>query len=285
MLDFNEFDIDEFVGHDRKQLLEEAVDIIRYGDLSQSSESVTDNEEIAKRVEEFFIEKISLNEPDAVLLDEEELKRQVVKKSEIESFLIYNIEIPVGLWSSMDQAFTHMICEIKFGSENNAENDMLIIKNIFPETLIHTQATIQIGLNVGIDNNLQYKVVDDSNENGASAAGKSSFVFGPFHYQLFRKKVNSACLGLTCKWEFEGRENIEKEQIKLMMIIKAPKDKENPIHISGWAAAWRKFPILTADIKAFFPYFTKPMQTLFKKNLPVCCKGEWDIQLPVAVSK
>ncbi len=289
---------------ERQELLEEAIECVRYADFLSGSdredklETKALKERTIKLLEGLRKERVSFAlKPDIYRLSEKDLKGEQQKlsseiKAKMRNHHFYKIDIPIILKSAPEWAFTDLICDVVFcPDEKKSEEVSLlpIIHDLFPSDEWQEIFKLQDSLTVGIDENLAFRAEVEKLEgkwkNLSSNAqakvaikigGGFQLAFGPFSYRIRQARIKSDGIGdVQGSWELNGIEYVNEQDVKLGIILTVPKSRKKSINAMGALEVRHDFQVWSADLLHFKRFFRGAIQQLLEGGATIQADREW----------
>ena len=289
----------------RQELLEEAIECVRYAEIDLGEESQEKpktkvlKEEAIKLLEGLKKERVNFaSKPDVYRLREQDLKGEQEKlspeiKAKMNNHHFYKIDIPLTLKSAPNWAFTDLICDVVFcpGEQETGQVKQLpTIHALFPSDEWQEILKLEDSLTLGLDENLTFRAEVEKLEGkwknlssdaqakvAAKLGGSIQLAFGPFSYRIRQAKIKSRGLGdVQGSWELNGTEYVDEQDVKLGIILTVPKSRKQSVNAIAALEARHSFKIWTGDLLPFHQYLTGTVETLLKGGVPVTTTQTWE---------
>lgn len=218
-----------------------------------------------------------------------EMPRELAKKMEDQSF--FRVIVPITLFPSSGWAFTRLESWLHLCPNESDPHNMVTIHDLFPNDIWTDVLKFKDGLQVGLDNHLNFNLSITKIEGhfdsvgmatGAQTKGdvglSASLVIGPFNYKLRRSEVRARGKGnVECFWRMDGKDHVDQEDVHLEIIISVPKNRNRPVELIGQARARHEFQPLIADVVKDWPrYIHQRLHSFFESGAPVTASMKWD---------
>ncbi len=197
--------------------------------------------------------------------------------------------------------FWRLTCELDFSPKGNGEP---IIQNLFPTQQWRSLMSFGVGMEVGLNGNLDWNVGVDSDqlaelakllpgELEANVGNKDNFkaflAIPAYRYELGHPEILTNGEGnSTCYWRIQDKELQKIGTAKFAIAFKVPKRTES-ITLRGRAWAEPDLNWLTADIRDIFGELSDQLKQLLRQKNEVAdrfARGvdgeEWRLTLPKA---
>jgi hypothetical protein len=264
----------------------------------------------AEAVDSLFQSRVSFGAPTDRLihLTEETFKNSGTELNDIykqqmqEQFDFYYMTLTVDLRPERVARFWRLTCELDFGPKGSGEP---IIQNLFPTQQWRSVMISGVGMEVGLNGNLDWNVGVDSSqlaqllqslpgELKANVANKDEFkaflAIPAYRYELGHPEILTNGEGnSTCYWRIQDQELQKIGTAKFAIVFKVPKGTES-ITLRGTAWAEPDINWLTADIKDVFGELSDGLKQLLRqknKEASRFARGdaeEWTLTLPKTAS-
>ena len=265
----------------RDDLLNEALEIIRFGDVSLGKEQSLElkKQQAIELLEKFQAEQVRFSP----LLDIRALNsldfegQQIALSRELQAKMLvndfYQVNIPIMLFPKSGWAFTRLECNIEF-CPNESEHRP-VVHDMFPHDVWAEVMSLNTQLNISLDHNLSFKAQQET-EVKMELSGR--FKAGGFSYHVRRSKVLARGRGdVGCFWRLDGKDYVNDEDIMLRVILTVPKTRTKPLHAIGSLRAYHDFQLGSADIfKDYAQDFSKVLKSLFLNGIPVDATMVWE---------
>lgn len=288
---------------DRKQLLEEAIELIQFSDIELGDEipaievdslkekAVALLQDLKKEQVEFSPKLIvsPLTQEDCQVDSEQglaEIKRKLRKHD------FYKVDIPITLKSAPDWAFSNLVCNIAFcpDEEDSKQVHLLpTIHDIFPSDEWQEILNFQTSLTLGLDENFAFRVEVEKTEGkwqqleGEAQAklavqlrGGMKLAFSPFSYQIRKTQIKGRGRGnVKAFWELQGNNYVNEQEIVLGLILMIPKSRNKPISAIGALEVHHDFQVWSADLLHFKRFFQGTIQQFFEGGAAIRKTQDW----------
>lgn len=288
---------------DRQQLLEEAIEIVRFSDIELGDE-IPEKEvdplkekavallEGLKKEQVEFSPKLSvypLTQEDYPI-DAEPLLNEIKKKMREHDF--YKVDIPITLKSAPDWAFSSLVCNLAFcpDEEDSKQVHLLpTIHDIFPSDEWQEILNFQDSLTLGLDENLAFRAEVEKIEGkwqqlggeaqaklAVQVGGGMKLAFGPFSYRIRKAQIKSRGRGnVKAFWELQGTKYVNEQDVMLGVIFMDPKSRNKPISAIGALSAHHDFQVWSADLLHFKRFFQGTIQQFFEGGAAIQKTQVW----------
>ncbi len=285
----------------REELLAEALEIIRYSDVTlsdKSSQVIDENKAQAiDLIDKLQNEQASFSPKlDVIPLTKEKFEQDNLKlvddlEYRMKNNNFYLISIPITLFPKAGWAFTRLECHLEFCPEENDANQRPIIHDIFPDNVWQEILTFEDSLNLGLDENLAFRAEVEKLEGNwkklsgeaqaklsANLGGKANLVVGPFSYRIRRPEIyGTGKKDVKAFWRLDGTKYVQGEDVSLGVVLSVPKTRTLPVSASGVLRAYHDSQLLLSNIfKDWFPTFSSLLKSFFKKGSPVQSEQKWE---------
>ncbi|MEI7866291.1 MAG: hypothetical protein WCI11_00260 [Candidatus Methylumidiphilus sp.] len=265
----------------RDDLLNEALEIIRFGDVSLGKkQSLEFKKQLAiELLEKFQTEQVRFSpQLDIRTLNSLDFKDQQISLShELQAKMLvndfYQVNIPIMLFPKSGWAFTRLECSIEFCPDESEHRP--IVHDMFPHDIWADVISLNTQLNISLDHNLSFK---PEKETELKMGLSGHFKAGVFSYNVRRAKVLARGRGdVGCFWRLDGKECVNNEDTLLSVILAVPKTRKKPLHAIGSLRAYHDFQLGSADIfKDYTQDFSKVLKSLFSTGIPVDATMVWE---------
>lgn len=284
----------------RSALLEEALEIIAYGDVCLGERKSV---EVADETKRQLLEKIKRLQQEQIrfspkldirIIDPAELRgsgkeisRDVQAKMQVYDF--YQIVIPVTLKSRVGWAFSRLECELRFCEGETDSSQVPVVYDMFPKDDWVDVLKAGIDCTVTLNEQMQFSAIPEETaefvqaQAGTEFQGKiKSFLSASFRYRLRRPKIKvRGKLDSVCFWQLDGKEYVDEESVLLGVLLLVPKTRKDPVTVTAEAIAYHDFQFLTADIfSGYFREFDEKLKSFFRAGLPLRAETDWQHVLP-----
>jgi hypothetical protein len=286
---------------DRNDLLVEAIDRLKFSKTMLGGDNVKRSSTTNNPAEVDLFEKLNKEQ----ILFSPKLDVQAIKKADFEKKgvelpielrkkmgeqVFFRVIVPITLFPTSGWAFTRLESWLRLCPNEENSNKMVTIHDLFPSDAWTDVLKFQDGLQLGLDNQLNFKLSVDKIKGkfdsfdvvaeaqaGGDVGLSASLIVGPFAYRLRRSDVRARGKGnVECFWRMDGKDHVDQEDIHLDIIIAVPKTRQEQVELIGQARARHEFQPLLADVVKDWPrYFHQRMQSLFESGAPVTANMEW----------
>lgn len=286
----------------RDELLAEALEIIRYSDVTlssnQSPEEINEKKAQAIDTTKKLKEEQALFSPrlDVIPLTKEKFEQRNIQLPDDLEYRMKNndfylISIPVTLFPLAGWAFTRLECYLEFCPEEKDANQRPIIHEIFPEDVWQEILTFEDSLNLGLDENLAFRAEIEKLEGkwkqlsgdvqgkiSANFGGKANLVVGPFSYRIRRSKILGRGRGnVQAFWRLDSNQYVQQEDVSLGVVLSVPKTRALPVFAVGQLQAYHSSQLLSSDIfRDWFPTFSRLLKSWFENGSPIEGSQKWE---------
>lgn len=260
----------------------------------------------AEAVNSLFQTKVSFGNPRdrLIQLTEEKFKNSGTELNEIykqqmrEEFDFYYMTLTVNLRPERAARFWRLSCKLDFGPKGSSEP---IIQTLFPTQQWRSVMICGVGMDVGLNGNLDWKVGVDSSqlaellkllpgELKTNIANKDDFkailAVPAYRYELGHPEIFTTGEGnSTCYWRIQDQELQKIGTAKLGTVFKVPKGTES-ITLQGIAWAEPDLNWLAADIRDVFATLSEQLKQLLKQKNEAASQfargsaEKWELHLP-----
>jgi len=262
----------------------------------------------AAAVESLLKTQVSFGNPQdrLTLLTEETFKGSgteligIYKQQMQTQYDFYYMTLTVGLRAQPGAQFRRLTCQLDFHPKGNNEP---IIQSIFPNHKWRTIMNFGVGIDVGLNGNLEWSAGVDSawlgeltnllpGELKTNATNKNELkaflVLPEYKYELSHAEVTAIGDGSsTCYWRIQDQEIQKVGTAKFAVVFKVPKGTES-INLRGIAWAEPNMNWLAADVRDVFSEFSDRFKNLLRRKdeaaiqLARIANEEWSLILPKA---
>ncbi|MCI5156960.1 MAG: hypothetical protein D3906_00705 [Candidatus Electrothrix sp. AUS1_2] len=288
------FTVQEIVN--RSALLEEALEIIAYGDVclgEQKSAEATDEakQQLLEKIKKLQQEQIRFSPKlDTRIIDPAELQesRKDISRdlqAKIRKYDFHKVVMPVTLKSKVGWAFSRLECELHFCDGETDSSQLPVVYDMFPKDKWLDVLQAGIDCTVTLDKNMKFSATLEEPGNYASGefqAKMKSFLTTSFRYRLRRPKIKArGKLDTVCFWQLDGKECVDEENVLLGVLLMVPKTRKRPVSVTAEAIAYHDFQFLTADIfSGYFNEFDEKLKSFFRAGVPLQAEADWQHVLP-----
>lgn len=213
----------------------------------------------------------------------------------------YSMTLTVNLRPKPGVQFRRLCCELDWSPKGEKE---AIVQGMFPKNEWRTLMEWGAGMDLGLNENLDWTVGVDSSSFGEIARlpgelkGKVSskndlkaFVVVPdYQYQIGRSEITALGEGSsTCYWYIKDADMQKRRSLELSVLFKVPRGVE-AVQLRGVVWAEPNMNWLTADLKEVFRELSDRLQSLLKsqdeaaRKLARGLSETWDLKLPNAIN-
>jgi hypothetical protein len=203
-------------------------------------------------------------------------------------FNFYLVDFPISMIPRPGGGFGQLDCIVEFNPDAASEKRPVAYQ-VFPqeewEEVIHAWQ----GVNIGIDENLEFKVDPLQAADvlptlslplkaavELKTAAKAGLVLGPFDYHIRRQKILSRGKGdAKVYWRLESENEIMENQPRFGVVLQVPKDVER-VDVIGALVARRTFHFFTGKLQYLLEYVSDRARTFFEKGAPATDKKSWN---------
>jgi len=265
----------------------------------------------AAAVESLLKTQVSFGNPQdrLTLLTEETFKERGTEligdyKQEMQTqYDFYYMTLTVDLRPQPGAQFRRLTCQLDFHPKGNKEP---IIQSIFPNQKWRTIMNFGVGIDIGLNGNLEWSAGVDSAGLGeltnllpgqlkTNAANKNelkAFLALPeYKYELSHAEVTAVGeRSSTCYWRIQDQEVKKVGTAKFAVVFKVPKGTET-VNLRGIAWAEPNMNWLTADVRDVFSELSDRFKNLLRRKdeaaiqLARIAHEEWSLILPKATTK
>jgi hypothetical protein len=241
-----------------------------------------------------------------ILLTEESFKESgselnnIYRQQMQDQFNFYYMTLATSLMPERSARFYRLSCELDFGPKGLQEP---LIQTLFPSQQWRSVMSFGVGMDVGLNGNLDWNVGVDSSKLGplaktlpgqvqsqvSSSDSFSGFVTMPsYKYELGHPEVQAMGEGNSlCSWRIQD-DNVQKiGTLRLGVVFKVPKDVDTLI-LKGKVWAEPNMNWLTADVGDVFYALGKKFKNILNQGDQAAqqfSRGmieEWELPLPKA---
>ena len=245
------------------------------------------NNELIKLTEETF--KLSGFELNAI-------DRQQIQ----DRYELYYMTLPVDIIPKPGAKFWQLNCELDFGPKGSAEP---IVRTIFPSQKWREVLSLGVGMDLGLDGNLEWSAGVDASELDKVASKltlelkskvrnkdnvKGFFALPTYSYTLGQAEIIAAGEGnSTCYWRIQDEELQKVSSVKFVIVFKVLKGSES-ITLRGTAWAEPNMNWLTEDLTVVRRALLDKFRNLLKsedEGASQLARGvaeQWTLTLPKA---
>lgn len=300
MKTIRDFTVEE--SFDREQLLNEALEIVRYADVplgpdAQVREINERKAQAAKLLQKLDEEQASFSPKlDVRRLTKKDFAERDIEpsrdlKAKMRDNYFYHVGIPVTLFPRSGWAFTRLESWVCFCPDETDFHRCPIVYEIFPEDVWMEILGFQDHLKLGLDENFSFRAEVEKLEgqweqlSGAAqaklavqAGGGARLVVGPFSYHIRRAKVQGrGRLDVESFWRLDSKEFVDEEDVLLSVVLMVPKDRGQTVNAVGELKAYHDFQIWSADVlKDWIRHFRPVLKAFFGVGAVVTAKMEWE---------
>lgn len=198
------------------------------------------------------------------------------------------VDFPFTLLSRSGWGFHRLEMRVAFNPDRPPE-DQPVIYQIFPheewQDILHAWQ----GLEIGLDENLEFKLDPDQAAQlmqtaslplragvTAKAAGRAGLLVGPFDYYIRRPKIQSQGRGnIKAIWRLEGEEAIQQKEPRLGVVLQVPR-RVKQVDGYGVLAVYRKFHFFSTEtMREVKDFLTNRTRSFFELGAPATAKQPW----------
>jgi hypothetical protein len=279
-------------------LLTELLDKVRHLETTASEDSETGGKG-TKSLRDWLQTRVTFSEPELKFLTSGSLQESEVESNSTDRF--YLMTVSLNLFPQPGTKFWRIHCKLDFNPNNNENRP--IVKKMFPNTDWQPMLDLTLGMNLGVNGNLDWTIGIDSEEasqilptlpvnlqskvesnNNFQASAK--FLPG-YHYQGGRFKIcASPQEGDKCYWRLEESTFQQQTIINFFVIFRTADNIESiDVHGSAWAEP--SIDWLYGDIKDIFQGLSDKLKNLFKNEesmarqlARIAPEKSWKLTLP-----
>ncbi|NES03305.1 MAG: hypothetical protein F6K22_10875 [Okeania sp. SIO2F4] len=289
---------------ERQELLEEAIELVRFSDIHLGDEILEQEADPLKQqaialLESLREERVEFSpkltvyplKPKDFKIEEQQLSNDI--KVGMRHYDFYKIDIPITLKSAPDWAFSSLFCDVTFcPDEKGSEQVHLlpIIHDIFPSDEWQEILSFQESLTLELDENLAFRAEAEKIEGkwqqlGAEAQAKLAvqvgggikLAFGPFNYQIRKAQIKGRGQGtVQASWELQGTKYVNEQDVILGVILRVPKSRNKPINAIGALEVQHDFQVWSAELLDFRQYFQGVHQQFFEGGAAISKTQVWE---------
>ena len=260
----------------------------------------------AEKIDNLFQTKVSFGNPknQLIQLTENTFKdigielNSIYKQQMQQQFDFYYMTLTVDLRPERGTKFWRLTCELYFSLNSEKEP---IITNLFPSQKWRSVMNFGVGMDVGLNGNLDWDLGIDSSNLGeisklipeeiqANVTSKNNFqallAISAYKYNLGHTEILTTGEGnSTCYWQIQDPKLQEIGTAKFGIVFKVPKGTES-ITLQGTVWAEPDLNWLTADIRDVFANLSENFKQLLKQKNAVASQfargdaEEWELHLP-----
>ncbi|MDU9049364.1 MAG: hypothetical protein Q3M30_10955 [Candidatus Electrothrix sp. Rat3] len=272
----------------RNELLDEALEIIAYGDvhLGEEVKSIEAADEakqqLLEKIKELQQEQIRFSPKlDTRIIDPAELQesgKEISRdlQAKIQGYDFHKVVVPLTLKSKVGWAFSRLECKLRFCDGETDSSQLPVVYAMFPEDNWVDVLQAGIDCTVTLDEQMQFAATHE--EAGAEFQAKiKSFLSTSFRYRLRRPKIKArGKLDTVCFWQLDGKEYVDEENVLLGVLLMVPKKRKRPIDVTAEAIAYHDFQFFTADIfSEYFNEFDEKLKSFFRAGVPLRAETSW----------
>ncbi|NEP13954.1 MAG: hypothetical protein F6K14_27880 [Symploca sp. SIO2C1] len=262
----------------------------------------------AEAIDSLRQSKVSFGNPrdKLIQLTEETFKSSGIELNDIykqqmqEQFNFYSMTQTIDLRPERAAKFWRLTCELDFSPKGSSEP---IIQSLFPTQQWRSVMSFGVGMEVGLNGNLDWNVGVDSSELAqllellpgelqANVANKDDFqaflAVPAYRYELGHPEILTNGEGnCTCYWRIQDQELQKIGTAKFVIVFKVPKGVDS-ITLQGKAWAEPDINWLTSDIRDVFSELSDRLQQLLRQKNKAAsqfARGDvekWTLVLPKA---
>ncbi|MCI5127452.1 MAG: hypothetical protein D3905_09605 [Candidatus Electrothrix sp. AS4_5] len=279
----------------RIELLEEALEIIAYGDVrlgeKKSAEAADEaKQQLLEKIKGLQQEQIRFSPKlDTRIIDPAEFQesgKEISRdlQAKMEEYDFHQVFMPVTLKSKVGWAFSRLECELRFCDGEIDNSQLPVVYDMFPKDDWVDVLKAGIDCTVTLDEQMQFSAIpEEPTEFVQSQAGAEfqttikSFLTTSFRYRLRRPKIKArGKLDTVCFWQLDGKECVDEENVLLAVLLMVPKTRKRPIDVTVEAIAYHDFQFLTADIfSGYFKEFDEKLKSFFQTGVPLRAESSW----------
>lgn len=258
----------------------------------------------AAAVQSLMQTKVNFGNPNdkLILLTEETFKEVGVELNSIykqqmrDNYDFYYMTVTVDLRPKPSVKFWRLSCQLDFSPKGDKEP---IVQTIFPESKWQSLMKFGVGMNLGLNENLEWSVgidtstfaelanIPDFNASVSTKNELKAFITVPDYtyeggfFEIIAQGVGSS----ECFWRIEEADIQQMATVKFAVVFKVPKEcKSINLHGTVWAEA--NMDWLFADIRDAASELKQTLKNLFKrkdeaaKELSRGDEKQWTLNLP-----
>ena len=288
---------------DRQQLLEEAIELVRFSDIHLGDEIPEQEVDPLKKKVVALLESLNKEQVEfsprlsvyPLTLKDFKIEEQRLSpniKVEMRKHNFYKVDIPITLKSAPDWAFSSLVCNVAFcpDEEDSKQVHLLpTIHDIFPSDEWQEILNIQNSLTLGLDENLAFRAEVEKMEGkwqqlGGEAQAKLAvqvgggikLAFGPFSYRICKAQIKSRGRGnVKAFWELRGTKYVNEQDVMLGVIFMVPKSRSKPISAIGALEVHHDFQVWSADLLHFKRFFQGAIQQFLEGGAAIKKTQVW----------
>ncbi|MGC1195590.1 MAG: hypothetical protein WA882_01745 [Geitlerinemataceae cyanobacterium] len=251
----------------------------------------------AEAVDSLRQSKVSFGNPRDQLIQLTDIDDQQM----LEQWDFYSMTLTVDLRPARAAKFWRLTCQLDFSPKGSKEP---IVHSLFPTQKWRSIVSLGVGMEVGLNGNLDWNVGVDSSqlaalveslpgELKANVGNKDEFkavlAIPAYQYELGHPEILTNGEGSsTCYWRIQDKELQKMGTAKFAMVFKVPKGTES-IELRGIAWAEPDLNWLTADIRDVFGDLSDRLKQLLRQKNEVASRfargdnndgEEWTLTLP-----
>jgi hypothetical protein len=198
----------------------------------------------------------------------------------------YWVYFPLVLFPARNSAFNRLELGVKFSGGDGAAHLQPKAYQILPNQQFQTLVEANQGLEVRLDEQLQFDVkpVDINTPIGgaggavsAKAAGQAGLVVGPFVYKVKRAKIQHTAVGAeSVFWRLDGAEFFQEDTPEFIVVLQVPKELRE-VRIQAELAAYRSFNFFSAGLREAIEQLGEGLRNWLKGGAPVSHQANYDI--------
>ena len=287
----------------RKQLLEEAIELVRFSDIHLGDEIPEQEVDPLKKKVVALLESLNKEQvefspklgiypltPKDFQIEEQQLSPNI--RVEMRKHNFYKVDIPITLKSAPDWAFSNLVCHVAFcpDEEDSKQVHLLpTIHDIFPSDEWQEILSFQESLRLGLDENLAFRAEVENMEGkwqqlegeaqaklAVQVGGGIKLAFGPFSYRIRKAKIRSRGRGnVKAFWELRGTKYVNEQDVMLGIIFMVPKSRNKPISAIGALKVHHDFQVWSADLLHFKRFFQGAIQQFLEGGAAIQKTQVW----------
>ena len=203
---------------------------------------------------------------------------------------LYCVTFPIYLHAKSGGGFNKLEAIVEFNPEIPVPANRPKAIRILPEKQFQTQLQAGTRLEVGLDENLDFKASSGTVDikaasaqasmtagAGAKAATGFNFLVGPFVYHVKKAKIDHSAIGLEkVFWRLDGSEFFQEDDFPLVVVLQVPKETTE-VRIAAVMQAYRHFSFLSADLQDAVSELGRRIRNFFEAGTPLRDQQLWDI--------
>ena len=285
---------------ERRLFLHEMAEVARSykGSLGPEDEAMQSTDEAGRRIQQLMSELGEETAKFSPRLDVVPLRhKQFASRGlqvppsltdRMQRYNFYLLNIPITLMPKAAWGFTHLECKIKFNPEQQPAADRPIAYQIFPHEEWEDLIRAQVGMVVGLDENLEFKADLDQlslvlphlhptvqAQVGFKARSGAQLIVGPFNYHIQRPKIISRGRGnVEVQWRLDSEKYFKGEEPRLGVVLQVPKGVTR-VDVVGALQAFRNPALFGTSLFTLLRYVRERTKLFFERGAPLLDGNEW----------